>query len=179
MSDISVEDITKSTLSVMDWGIPKILASIRKLQDKDRIELILNKIIENNYIISQEIRELMKDDYGYYESSWGRVLKTLESYPLKCELVIKQAIKRKWIKFNPKAKCKVRIRKIDKIDDARWGFTTIKKKLPDNLEHSNIIIDGKKVELFADPTCPKNEFWIHLETLESGEELFGVWSFNI
>ena len=48
LSDISVEDITKSTLSVMDWGIPKILASIRKLQDKDRIELILNKIIEQD-----------------------------------------------------------------------------------------------------------------------------------
>lgn len=104
MSDISVEDITKSTLSVMDWGIPKIMASIRKLQDKDRIELILNKIIESGYTISQEVRELMKDDYGYYESNWGRVLKTLEAYPLKCELVIKQAIKRKWLKFSPKAK---------------------------------------------------------------------------
>lgn len=134
-----------------------------------------NKIIANDYTLSPEVRELMKDNYGDYENSWGAVLKTLEQYPLRCESVIKQAIKRKWIKLNPKSKCKVSIKKIDKIDDAKWGFTTIKRP-PLNNEHSKIIIDGKEVEIYPEPACPKNEIWIQLETLESGENLFGVFS---
>ncbi len=175
MSEPSIEDITKSGLAIAEWSLPRIKNIIRKHSDKERIELILNKIIANDYTLSPEVRELMKDNYGDYENSWGAVLKTLEQYPLRCESVIKQAIKRKWIKLNPKSKCKVSIKKIDKIDDAKWGFTTIKRP-PLKNEHSKIIIDGKEVEIYPEPACPKNEIWIQLETLESGENLFGVFS---
>lgn len=175
MSEPGLDDITKAGLAVAEWSLPKIKSIIRKFNDKERIELILNKIITNNYTISNETRELMKDNYGDYENSWGCVLKTLEQYPLRCESVIKQAIKRKWIKLNPKTNCKVRIKKIDKIDDAKWGFTTIKRP-PLKTEHSNIIIDGKSIEIYPEVACPKNEIWIHLEKLNSGEELFGVFS---
>lgn len=73
-----------------------------------------------------------------------------------------------------KAKCKVKIRKNDKIDDACWGFKTIKRKISDKLKHSTLSYDGMDVEIFADPSCPEDEVWIGLEELDTGEFLLGV-----
>ena len=179
MSEPGLEDITKAGLAVAEWSLPRIKNIFKKFNDKERIELILNKIIINNYTVSPEIRELMKDNYGDYESSWGCVLKALEQYPSRCKFVLKQAIKRKWIKLNPKARCKVRIKKIDKIDDAKWGFTTIKRPpLKAERQHSDIIVNGKTFEIYHEPDCPKNEIWLRLETLNSNEELYGVFSWH-
>ena len=118
----------------------------------------------------------MRDNYGLYENSWGIVLKEIEKYPLRCKAVIILAIKRKWIKLNLKARCKVKIRKIDKLNDARWGFTTIKRKIFDELKHFTLNYCGMDIEIFADPSCPKGEIWIKLEELNTGEFLFGVFS---
>lgn len=179
MDDLDLESTTKAAFATLDWGIPKVKQAFQNFKDKERIELILNRIIDNNYEVSMEIRELMKDNYGLYEDSWGAVLKALESYPLRCKPVIEQAIKRKWIKLNPKARCKVKIRKIDKVDDACWGFTTIRRKIPDNLKHSTIMVGETPVEIYADPSCPEGETWVEFDKLESGEYLLGVFKGNL